>query len=215
MHELTHSNGVCCHADRFTLDDYRDSFCVMGASRGARGFVDQTLLLPGIPQGADYHALAGPGICTPYLLEAGWLDVVANTTALPANPVSGTSFVLDANQGAPPFGSESQVALTLGSTPTKATDPAQYWIEYRYPIVFDSAINRPNPRANFDLPSAGVLIARKVQIFNQWRCSGSLHSFLQASVGTSIGNTLTITAGYTLQIANLDPAQKRIQVTIL
>ncbi len=215
MHELTHSNGVCCHADLITPDDYGDSFCVMGASRAARGFVDQTLLLPNLRQGADYHAIAGPGICTPYLFVAGWLDLAANTTALPSIPVSGTSFALDANQGAPPFGSESQVALTLGSTPTKATDPAQYWIEYRYPTAFDGAINRPNPHANFDLPAAGVLIVRKVQILGLGRCIGSLHSFRQAYVGVAPGDTLTITTGYTLLITNVDTTQRRIQVKIL
>lgn len=214
MHELTHTNGVCCHADRFTPDDYGDTFCVMGASRAARGFADPALLLPNVPQGPDWHAIAGPGLCTPYLFVAGWLDVVANTTALPSTPRSGATFILNANQGAPPFGSDNKIALTLGGFPTTATDPPQFWVEYRHPSGFDSDINRPGPHFNPDLPAAGVLIVRTVQILNP-RCPGSLHSYLQAFVGAAPGNTLVVTGSYSLQIVNVNPIQKTIEVKIL
>ncbi|MBV9268763.1 MAG: hypothetical protein JO061_21520 [Acidobacteriaceae bacterium] len=218
MHEMTHTNNVCAHADKFTLDDYGDVFCIMGASHAARGFIDPDLTFQ-TPSGSDdSHALSGPGICTPYLLAAGWLDEVANTTALPLTPVPAKTFVLDANHGAPEFGSTNNVALTLGSTPRTPGDAAQFWVEYRQPSGSDIAINRPNPHANPDLPDGGVLIVRKVQIFNQTvfpRCGGALHSFLQAYVGAAPGNVLSVTDGYSLRVVTVDLASSRIEVAIV
>ena len=94
MHEITHTNDVCSHADEITFDDYGDVFCIMGASRASRGFIDPSLILYTSAGSDDSHALTGPGICTPYLLAAGWLDEVANTTALPPARRQGTHFCL-------------------------------------------------------------------------------------------------------------------------
>lgn len=214
-HEMLHSSGVCSHADKETYDDYQDAFCIMGASTLARGFVNQQLSLPLAPMGIGRdltHALSGPGVCTPYLYVAGWLDSVANTTALPLAHARGATFVLDANQGAPRFGSTSRVALTSGPIPQRVGDPAQYWVEYRHPSGDDRGINRASASANPDLPTEGVLMVHKVEMLSA-RCT-DLHAYLRNTVGAKQGNTLRVNAALSFRVSEVDAVQRRVWLAV-
>jgi len=216
MHEMTHAIGVGCHADAVTYDDYGNSFCIMGASRGARGFNDQRLGLTLAPAGIGIdlsHALSGPGLCAPYLYVAGWLDTVANTTALPRHPASGSTFTLDANQGAPRHGSTQRIALTLGDLPQQPGDPSQYWIEYRHPSGFDRNIDRSAPDASPDYPPEGVLVLHEVE-FLAARCV-DLHGYLRATVAAAVGMTLPVKAGLSLRVDQVDATRQRVELSVV
>jgi hypothetical protein len=216
MHEIAHSNGVCCHADVGTYDDYANAFCVMGSSGGARGFNDQRLRISLRPLGIGHdlsHARSGPGICAPYLYAAGWLDSVANTTAIPGAATRGSTFTLDANQGAPSFGSTTRVALTVGGLPRRVGDPSQYWIEYRHPSGADRAIDRAAPGATPDFPSGGLVMVHEVQLLSG-RCV-DLHSYLRGTVAATRGSTLQVNAGLSLRVTGVNAARRRVQLTVV
>ena len=211
MHEMTHSFGVCCHADSNTYDDYGDPFCIMGSTGGARSFDNPRLAFSS--QDAP-HTASGPGICAPYLFVAGWLDRVANITALPAlSQAIGSTITLDANQGAPSFGSFSQIALTIGGVPKNINDPPQYWVEFRITRNFDRAIDTPPLSTIPDIAGHGVLLLHEVR-FLAARCT-ALHSSLKGFVGASQGNTLTLPDGRALKIANVNSGQGKVSLVII
>ena len=185
-HEMTHTFGVHYHADRKTDNDYADPFCIMGKGLVARSFDNSRIANPN-PSGVSGnpgfpHTTTGPGIITPYLFQAKWLDYTANVNNIKfeiipdpdprrkgsVKPTGTLIGSLYANQGAPPVGSPKKIALTVGDRPIE--NLPQYWIEYRLPHGFDLGICRPVSTTVNDLPPEGVLVLHKVSREGKLHC---------------------------------------------
>jgi hypothetical protein len=191
-HEMTHTFGLCPHADQTSYDDYNDPFCVMGQGPVARSFHNQRLDV----DGANFaFGVSGPGICAPYLYAIGWLNYSDHVASVPTNALAQNTgaalTTLFANHGAPPEPGR-RIALALGDLPGRVGDPAQYWIEYRHTSRFDQQINAPVVSGVPDLPSEGVVVLHEVSFITQ-RCSG-LHSYVRGWVGALGGQRLSIPA---------------------
>lgn len=211
-HESTHAFGVHYHADVKKIE-YGDLFCLMG-SGGGRGFSNPRLA---VPNGGFSNGLDGPGICAPYLLVAGWLDYKANVVGIEpsalAQNTGSTLTTLAANQGAPPPGSSTKIAMAIGNIPTQAADPPQYWIEYRHPSGYDRGINLLFNASAKDFPDTGVLALREVRI--DTARGTQLHSFLLSAVGAVAGQTLAIAAlNIAVRIVDVQVARKSIVVAM-
>jgi hypothetical protein len=212
-HEMTHTFGLCPHADRSTYDDYEDPFCVMGRGPTARSFRNRRLDV----DGANFaFGVSGPGICAPYLHALGWLSytdhvVAISTRSLPER-IGGAPITLVANHGAPP-GPTARVALALGDIPLGTNDPAQYWIEYRHTSRFDHRIDTPVATGIPDMPRAGVVVLHEVSFITQ-RCSG-LHSYVRSWVGAETGETLSIpTMDVAVRVVDVDVSVPSVVLAI-
>jgi hypothetical protein len=215
-HEMTHAFGVNYHADKDTLDDYADPFCVMGKGPIARSFENPWLTVPA--PSPFTHSTTGPGICAPYLYVAGWLDYQRNVVELPRDPIAlaariGTTVTLAANQGAPTPGSPEAVALTFGGIPQGANDPSQYWVEYRRPRRFDRGVDRPVSTDTPDMPPEGVVVIHEVR-FDLGRGVG-LHAMVRGWTGASTGNFLALPwTSQQLLITGVDADHWQVSLTI-
>jgi hypothetical protein len=206
-HEMTHAFGVHYHADRKTDNDYADPFCMMGNGWTARSFENSRIANPnpsGVSRSPGFpHTTTGPGIITPYLYQAKWLDYTANVNNIQFNslgePTGTLTGSLYANQGAPPVRSPKKIALTIGGIPQTTEDPPQYWIEYRLPYGFDLGICRPVSTTVNDLPPEGVLVLHKVSF------EGTLHSYVIDWIAVKKDNILKLPEStYVIKITNLD-----------
>jgi hypothetical protein len=204
-HEMTHAFGVNYHADRKTIHDYDDPFCMMGRGPVARSFENGRISVPGrFP-----HSTTGPGIITPYLYQAKWLDYTANVNNIEFNslgePTGSLTGSLYTNQGAPPVGSPKKIALTIGCIPQTTEDLPQYWIEYRLPHSFDLGICRPVSTTVDDLPPEGVLVLHKVNFM------GALHSFVIDWIAVKKNNILKLPeSNYVIKITNFDLSNQQV-----
>jgi hypothetical protein len=152
-HEMGHLFGLP-HADKDGIDDYGDSYCLMGglgpAGENAVEFENSRLTLRA---GLNSHGGSGPGICTPYLSQLKWIDSVnANHISFSeSGAVSGDlTGTLNPNQGGLPVGSANRIALII-DVPATST---QYWVEHRIPQGFDRQLTG-GPQ--------GALMLRKVK----------------------------------------------------
>lgn len=202
-HEMTHTFGLCSHADQTSYDDYNDPFCVMGRGAVARSFNNRRLDVAG----ADFaFGVSGPGICAPYLYAIGWLNFNDNVIGISLDALAqntGAALItLFANQGAPPEAGR-RIALALGNIPSQVGDPAQYWIEYRHTSRFDQQINAPVITKIPDLPTEGGIVLHEVSFITD-RCSG-LHSFVRGWTGAQSGQRLPISAlGVAVRVVDVD-----------
>ena len=212
-HEMTHTLGLCPHADQTVYDDYLDPYCVMGQGPVARSFVNHRLDVAGaiFPFG-----VSGPGICAPYIYAIGWLNYGDNVVGiapsdLPEN--TGAALItLSANQGAPTVQGR-RIALAIGDVPQRVGDRAQYWVEYRHTSRFDKEINVQVATGVPDLPIEGVVVLHEVSFITS-RCSG-LHSFVRGWVGAQINNQLPIPAyGVAVRVVDVHPSDPALVVTI-
>jgi hypothetical protein len=212
-HEMTHTFGLCPHADQTTYDDYNDPFCVMGRGPVARSFRNRQLDV----DGANFaFGVSGPGICAPYVYTVGWLNYAENVAGIPQDALGqhiGSALItLSANRGAPSEPAH-RVALALGTVPSRVGDPAQYWIEYRHTSHFDQQINAPVVSGVPDMPKEGVVVLHEVSFISQ-RCNG-LHSYVRAWVGAQGGNLLPIPAlGVAVRVVDVDPRSPSVVVAI-
>lgn len=204
-HEMTHAFGVNYHADRKTIHDYDDPFCMMGKGWVARSFENARVAVPG----GFPHSTTGPGIITPYLYQATWLDYTANVNNIEFNslgePTGSLTGSLYANQGAPSVGSPKKIALTIDSIPQTTEDLPQYWIEYRLPHGFDLGICKPVSTTVNDLPPEGVLVLHKVDF------RGALHSFVIDWIAVKKDNILKLPElNYVIKITNFDLSNQQV-----
>lgn len=212
-HEMTHTFGLCPHADQTTYDDYNDPFCIMGSGPVARSFRNRRLDV----DGANFaFGVSGPGICAPYLYAIGWLDYADHVEGIPPSSLAQNTgaalIILFANHGAPPEPGR-RIALALGDIPGQAGDPAQYWVEYRHTSHFDQQINAPVETGVPDMPTEGVVVLHEVSFINQ-RCSG-LHSYVRGWVGAQSGQRLPIpTLGVSVRVVDVDSNAPSVTVAI-
>lgn len=212
-HELTHQFGVCSHADRTTLDDYADPFCIMGQWKIARSWESPTLTWPGVFP----HGTVGPGVQAAYLFEAGWLAYSHNVIQLGVGDLPdavGLSFPLACNDGAPLPGDERKIAITVGGVPFHPDDPVQVWVEYRRPEGFDRALAAPFGSAAPDLPPSGGVIVHTVA-FGSARCPGARRSVLVGWYPATTGQAIAL-PGFerSLRVSHVDDARREITVTV-
>lgn len=211
-HEMTHTFGVCSHADRYTLDDYADPFCMMGRPGVARTWESPTLAWPGRFQ----HGMVGPGLIAPYLFVAGWLDYGRNVTHFQVADLAdavGLSYPLSCNAGAPPIGDGRRIAITVGELPRRPMDNAQIWVEYRRPEGFDRGIAAP-PGGAADLPASGGLVVHRVG-FGSARCQNALRAAVTSWHPAVVGQTIPLPGyGQTLQVTSVDDARREVIVTV-
>jgi len=162
-HELMHRCGADGHADARVADDYGDGYCIMGVYQ--RSFANDRLTGPPpapVNPLAPVAPKAGPGLSAPYAFVVGWLGL-RSVAAFPGDPPTGTRIDLWVNAGAPTRGDDRVVAATIGATPVAATDPAQFWLEYRQARGFDRGIN-DGPQAVPTSPRPGVIHASRMVI---------------------------------------------------
>jgi hypothetical protein len=228
-HEMTHDFGVCSHADRVTLDDYSDPFCIMGMGPVARSFQNPHLATPAE---RFTHATTGPVTSAAYLFVTGWLDYRTNVVEIAPNdlpqPPTGPGIpivisvvtTLDANQGAPPPGSANKIAITSGSVPRQTSDPAQIWIEYRHPSGLDRGVDRAVSAATPDMPPEGVVVLHSVQFDpipvagQRRRCNNSLHSFLTGFIPARPGSVSPSFLGHVVRVVSVDGSRRQVSLTI-
>jgi hypothetical protein len=212
-HEMTHTFGLCPHADQTTYDDYNDPFCVMGRGAVARSFDNTEFDVADV---AFRFGVSGPGICAPYLFALGWLNYADHVAAIPpealAQNTGAALITLFANQGAP-LQSGRRVALALGNVPQKVGDPAQYWIEYRHTSRFDQKINADVASGEVDLPPEGVVVLHQVDYLAQ-RCTG-LHSYVRGWVGAQNGQSLPVPAlKVAVRIVEVRPGDPSVTIAL-
>ena len=212
-HEMTHQFGVCSHADRYTLDDYADPFCIMGSGSTARSWQSPTLTWPGrFP-----HGTVGPGVSAPYLFEAGWLPYHHNVTELGVADLPeavGLAYPLSCNAGAPPPGDERKIALTIGTVPTAPGAAAQVWVEYRRPEGFDRGIAAPLRQAP-DLPPSGGLVVHTVG-YGSARCKAGRRSVVAGWYSAVPGQTVPLPGyAHSLRVAQVDDGRREVTLVVV
>lgn len=205
-HELVHAFGVCSHADRYTLDDYADPFCVMGRGSIARSFENTRLTRPG----NWTHATTGPSLIPVFQLQAGWLNYPANVIQ-----VAGPDGVhtLTANQGAPPEQYTEKVALTIGASPARSSDPTQLWLEYRHPSGFDRHINAPVAQSDTDLGPDGALVLHVVG-FGSTRCPGKQYARVLEWCAAAPGRSVDLPQLGKATVTAVDPGRRTLTVAL-
>lgn len=211
-HEMTHTFGVCSHADRYALDDYADPFCMMGRPGVARTWESPSLAWPGRFE----HGMVGPGLIAPYLFVAGWLNYAVNVTRFQVADLAdavGLSYPLSCNAGAPPAGDGRRIAIAVGDIPQRAGDRAQAWVEYRRPEGFDRGIASPR-RAAPDLPASGGIVVHSVG-FGSTRCPAALRATVTSWHPAVVGQSVPL-PGYnqTLQVTSVDDGRREVSLTV-
>jgi hypothetical protein len=212
-HEMTHTFGLCPHADQTTYDDYNDPFCIMGRGPVARSFRNRRL---DVQRAQFAFGVSGPSICAPYLYAIGWLNYTDHVVGIPPSALAQNTgaalTTLFANHGAPPEAGR-RIALALGDIPRQVGDPAQYWIEYRHTSRFDQQINAPVITGVPDMPTEGVMVLHEVSFITQ-RCSG-LHSYVRGWVGAQSGQRLPIPVlGVAVRVVDVDVRGPSVVVAI-
>jgi hypothetical protein len=210
-HEITHSFGVCCHADSSSVDDYNNPYCIMGWS-GARCSFQSRYLPAGF-------AAVGPGMSAPYLLVAGWLDLDRHTHRVTGDPGErlNEEFVLEANLGAPSLDTDERIAVTVGDLPKRKGDPAQYWVEFRTPTGFDRNVSVAAPQ----WAGAPVMLLHRVEVDpplspgQSRRCGGQLHSYLIGGVPGVVGSRTASFGGYRFQVASTSADHRRATIRLV
>lgn len=210
-HEITHTLGLCPHADQTTFDDYNDPFCIMGKGPVARSFRNRRLDV----DGASFaFGVSGPGICAPYLFVMGWLDYPEQVVEIPQSDLAqniGAPITIFANHGLPTV--DHPIVLTLGRIPGKVGDAAQYWIEYRHTSRFDQQIHAPVVTGVPDMPNEGVVVLHEVSFLAE-RCTG-LHSYVRGWTGAQSGQQLQVPAlGVAVRVVAVDAAVPSVVVAI-
>jgi hypothetical protein len=200
-HEMMHQYGVSRHADSYGDDgkviEYGDSFCIMGRGPTSRSFQNGRLSQL---ENDRTHAACGPGLCAPYLVQAGWANYEDHVLQLsweffPPAPFSfwpdwfpfrsrgRKNITLSANFGAPPPDQPRSIAAAFGPLSAGATPHPQQWIEYRTPI--NSPPAEPSP-VGPDLPEEGALVVHEV------RNDGALHAIFLEAVPATVGEKISI-----------------------
>jgi hypothetical protein len=148
-----------------------------------------------VPTGMNSHGGTGPGICTPYLSNLGWIDssINANHIYLSENgTVSGdVTGNIYANQGGLSVGSTNRIALVIDVSPPSSPSAytnSQYWVEYRIQQGFDRRI-------------APVLLREVV----------SSHSFYLYLAAIRIDKKLRLPKlNYVIRLTNIDSSSQQI-----
>lgn len=202
-HEIMHQYGVSRHADDYDEDgklrEYGDQFCIMGDGRRARSFQNSGLYEL---ENDRTHATCGPGLCAPYLVEAGWASLGDHVQQVGWDWLEGEqTIVLSANFGAPPPGQRRTIGLAFGSASSGESAQPQQWIEYRTPLDdpprtpsfavppshhrgFDRRIDTRVWDDTTDLPEEGGLIVHEV------RDEGARHAIFLSAVPATVGETI-------------------------
>jgi hypothetical protein len=230
-HEMMHQYGVPHHADSYgekgNVEEYGDPFCIMGEGPRARSF--QNIRLTALENDRT-HATCGPGLCAPYLVQAGWAKHLNHVLQLPWEWLEQDQheIVLSANFGAPPPDQSRWVAIAFGSASAAASPYPQQWIEYRTPINrppappspigppsnhagFDQRIDTPVTSDTADLPEEGGLILHEV------RDEGGLHAIFLSAVRAEVGARIPFRRASTqgaLEVTKIDMAAYPPRVTL-